>query len=392
VIDWQRVHGRHDLPWQRTRDAYRIWLSEIMLQQTQVSAVIPYYRRFLDALPDVQALARADIDQVLGLWSGLGYYSRARNLHAAARQVVDRHGGHFPPDAATLATLPGVGRSTAAAIAVFAFGERAAILDGNVKRVFSRVFAIDGDPQSLATTARLWRHAEAELPAPPASSETLIAWTQGLMDLGATCCTRSRPACERCPLADVCIARQTDAVDRYPAARARRTVPLREADLLFVQSAGQVLLQWRPPTGIWGGLQSLPEPLAQSGVSPAPVRVQANAAAKAQAKALPLPLPFPDAQPVPAGPAMLAAIARWLAMVGLVSREPAWPMARIDHAFTHFRLRATIWRVDVEPDAQGVPPDGAGLQSVAAEWRSLASISDAPLPGPIKQFLHDKAR
>src|SRR5512143_2699547 len=192
LVNWQRVHGRRDLPWQGTRDAYRIWLSEIMLQQTQVATVLPYYARFLAEFPGAVALARAPLARVLELWSGLGYYRRAHHLHAAARAVVADHGGRFPGDAATLATLPGIGRSTAAAIAAFASGERGAILDGNVKRVLARHRGVDGWAGTPAVEAKLWRIAESLL---PAGGRDIAAYTQALMDLGATLCTRSRPRC-----------------------------------------------------------------------------------------------------------------------------------------------------------------------------------------------------
>src|SRR5947209_6589617 len=199
VIAWQREHGRHDLPWQRTRDAYRIWLSEIMLQQTQVATVLPYYERFLERFPTVAKLAAALEDEVMRLWSGLGYYARARNLHAAAQQVVARHGGIFPTDFEALAALPGVGRSTAAAIAAFSSGERRAILDGNVRRVLARHAAIEGDPTSAGVVAALWREAEARLP-----EQGIEAYTQGMMDLGAGLCGSRDPACLLCPVAEDC--------------------------------------------------------------------------------------------------------------------------------------------------------------------------------------------
>lgn len=186
---WQREHGRHDLPWQGGTDPYRIWLSEIMLQQTQVETVIPYYQRFLARFPDVAALAAAPVEDVMTLWSGLGYYARARNLHRAAQRIMSDHGGRFPTTAAEISTLPGVGRSTAAAIAAFAFGERGAILDGNVKRVLSRIFGVDGFPGEKAVENRLWTLAESLLP-----ERDIGRYIQAQMDLGATLCTRARPA------------------------------------------------------------------------------------------------------------------------------------------------------------------------------------------------------
>jgi A/G-specific adenine glycosylase len=243
VVAWQRAHGRHGLPWQGTRDPYRVWLSEIMLQQTQVATVIPYYERFLERFPDVRALASASQDEVLRLWSGLGYYARGRNLHAAAVEI--RKNG-FPGTVAAIERLPGVGRSTAAAIAVFAFGERAAILDGNVKRVLSRCFGIDAEKA-------LWRRAEALLP-----ENAIETYTQALMDLGATVCTRADPACGRCPVAELCEARRRGWQDRWPAKRARRALPQKSVTWLVLRHAGRVLVERRPADGIWGGLWCFP--------------------------------------------------------------------------------------------------------------------------------------
>ena len=254
VIAWQRVHGRHDLPWQRTRDPYRIWLSEIMLQQTQVSAVIPYYERFLAAFPDVASLARAPIDAVLALWSGLGYYRRAHHLHAAAQAVVADHGGAFPRDAAALATLPGVGRSTAAAIAALAFGASAAILDGNVKRVLARHRGVAGWPGTPKVEAALWDIATAALPA-----RDVDTYTQGLMDLGATLCTRANPRCDACPVATDCVARRDGRIAELPEARPRKALPQRAVRVLLIERSGEILFEKRPDVGIWGGLWSLPE-------------------------------------------------------------------------------------------------------------------------------------
>jgi A/G-specific adenine glycosylase len=238
LVAWQRRQGRHDLPWQGTRDPYRIWLSEVMLQQTQVAAVIPYYERFLKKYPTVERLARADQEEVLQLWSGLGYYARGRNLHAAAKEIA-RNG--YPKD---LATLPGVGRSTAAAIAVFAFGARAAILDGNAKRVLARVF---GAPEPD------WDLAERELPA-----KDVATYTQALMDLGATVCTR-RPECARCPVRSGCVARREDRVAELPAPRVKKPLPLRRTTWLVLKAKDEVLLERRPSPGIWGGLWCFPE-------------------------------------------------------------------------------------------------------------------------------------
>jgi A/G-specific adenine glycosylase len=229
VVAWQRSHGRHALPWQRTRDPYRVWLSEIMLQQTQVATVLGYYERFLTRFPDVAALAAAPVDDVLAAWSGLGYYSRARNLHCCAQAVVDAHGGRFPTSSRELATLPGIGRSTAAAIAAFCFGERAAILDGNVKRVLTRVLAFADDIASMAAERALWAHAERLLP-----EHDIESYTQGLMDLGATICSTRRPSCILCPLNDVCAARIEGDPERYPVKTRKLVRGRRENALLWL--------------------------------------------------------------------------------------------------------------------------------------------------------------
>lgn len=256
LVAWQRRHGRHELPWQRTRDPYRIWVSEIMLQQTQVGAVIGYYARFMERFPGVQELAAAEEDEVLRHWSGLGYYARARNLHKAARIVMQVHDGKFPRTAAQITTLPGIGRSTAAAIAAFAFGERGAILDGNVKRVLARRFGIGGFPGSARIETQLWGLAESLLPEDGGEIE---AYTQGVMDLGATICTRTNPACDRCPVSAECIARMTDKIAELPSPRPRKDYPTRKATWLVLMYRGQVLLERRPPAGIWGSLWAFPE-------------------------------------------------------------------------------------------------------------------------------------
>ncbi len=254
VIEWQQASGRHDLPWQRTRDPYRIWLSEIMLQQTQVSAVVPYYGRFLARFPDLASLAAAPEDDVLALWSGLGYYARARNLHRAARAIVEKHAGIFPSAYDDIVALPGIGRSTAGAIAVFAFGARQPILDGNVKRVFTRAFGIAGFPGEKKIETAMWARAEALLP-----SNNVEAYTQGLMDLGAGICTRSRPRCELCPLHDDCVARRENRIAELPVPRAKRPLPKKCTVMLILQRDREILLEKRPAPGIWGGLWSFPE-------------------------------------------------------------------------------------------------------------------------------------
>jgi A/G-specific adenine glycosylase len=254
IVEWQRSHGRHTLPWQRTRDPYRVWLSEIMLQQTQVSTVLGYYERFLERFPDVAALAAASIDDVFAMWSGLGYYSRARNLHRCAQAVVSEHGGQFPHSATQLAELPGIGRSTAAAVAAFCFGERVAILDGNVKRVLSRFLAFDDDLASSASERKLWDHATRLLP-----DEAIESYTQGLMDLGATVCVTRSPHCLLCPVQTDCQARQQDRPEAYPVKTRKLKRGKREHVWLWLQWRDQLWLTQRPDTGVWAGLWSLPE-------------------------------------------------------------------------------------------------------------------------------------
>jgi A/G-specific adenine glycosylase len=266
VVRWHGTNGRHDLPWQGTRDPYRVWLSEIMLQQTQVSTVLTYYGRFLQRFPDVAALAAASQDEVMGLWSGLGYYSRARNLHRCARVVVQEHGGRFPASAQALEQLPGIGRSTAAAIAAFCFGERVAILDGNVKRVLARALAFADDLALAANEARLWQLATELLPG-RYLARTMPAYTQGLMDLGATVCTRRQPACERCPLVDQCQAHLQQRTHELPVKT--RRVQRRDESLWLLwaqQGDGSVWLEQRPPKGIWAALHCLPVFASEEGL------------------------------------------------------------------------------------------------------------------------------
>ena len=254
VVAWQATHGRHDLPWQHTRDPYRVWLSEIMLQQTQVGTVAGYYDRFLARFPDLHALARASQDDVLAAWSGLGYYSRARNLHRCANSVVREHGGRFPTTSRELARLPGIGASTAAAIAAFCFGERAAILDGNVKRVLARWLGFGADLTRAGNVRDLWRIAHALL-----SSRDVERYSQGLMDLGATVCTARVPKCERCPVAADCVARRAGAIQSYPVKAAPPARTRRQSVWFWLRFRDQVWLECRPERGVWAGLWSLPE-------------------------------------------------------------------------------------------------------------------------------------
>jgi len=262
LIDWQKQHGRHGLPWQQTRDPYQVWLSEIMLQQTQVNTVLPYYERFLKRFPDVHALAGADSQEVMSHWAGLGYYARARNLHACAKVIVTDWQGQFPREAASLVKLPGIGPSTAAAIAAFCFGQRTSILDGNVKRVFARYFALEGDPSLSKTEKHLWTLAEQEVPSQQLLRKeplAMTAYTQGLMDLGAKVCLRANPRCATCPLKNGCQAYAQGRTQELPTPKSRKALPTRTTRMLIVHSQGKILLEQRPESGIWGGLWSLPE-------------------------------------------------------------------------------------------------------------------------------------
>ena len=254
LISWQKQHGRHGLPWQGTRDAYRIWLSEIMLQQTQVATVIPYYARFLARFPTLAELASASEDEVLRLWSGLGYYSRGRNLLRAALIVAEKFNGEFPRNFADILALPGVGRSTAAAISAFAFGERRAILDGNVKRVFARHFGVAGFPGDKRVETKLWEQAERALP-----KTNIETYTQALMDLGATLCLRSRPLCAACPISATCVANRENRIHELPSPRPKKIVPEKSTTMLLIGHNGEVLLEKRPPTGVWASLWCFPE-------------------------------------------------------------------------------------------------------------------------------------
>jgi len=337
LIAWHRRHGRHDLPWQGTNDPYRIWLAEIMLQQTQVAAVTPYYRRFLEQYPTLPELAAASVEEVMGLWSGLGYYARARNLHRCAQVVIARHEGAFPHHPDVIAQLPGIGRSTANAIAAFCFGARTAILDGNVKRVLCRTHGIEGFPSAPAVEKVLWRLAEALLP-----QQDCAIYIQAQMDLGATVCTRSKPRCltsgASCPLAENCVARKQGRTAELPVTRPRKTLPQRETFVLLLLDGDKILLERRPPSGIWGGLLSLPE--------------------------------------LPAGADPVAHAAHTLGCA--VKCFSTLPPLR--HGFTHFHLTL-------------LPLSGtAKLLPHAAEaaghcWLGSAEIGAAALPAPIRKIL-----
>jgi len=255
LLDWFREHGRHDLPWQENPTPYRVWVSEIMLQQTQVSTVIGYYQRFINKFSSVSLLAEAGPDEVLGLWSGLGYYARARHLHRCAQIVCEKYQGNFPENIEELAKLPGIGRSTAGAILSFSMQVRAPILDGNVKRVLTRYHAIEGIPSESATNKQLW-----ELSAQHTPQENYAEYNQAIMDLGATLCTRHKPACTRCPAAAHCQAYATSRTHQFPYSKVSKPRPQKSTQMLLIKNPeGNILLEKRPPAGIWGGLWSFPE-------------------------------------------------------------------------------------------------------------------------------------
>ncbi len=331
VIRWQRLHGRHDLPWQKTRDAYRIWLSEIMLQQTQVATVIPYYQRFLARFPDVAALAAAPLETVLESWAGLGYYARARHLHRCAQRVVADHAGQFPGDPHLLAELPGIGRSTAAAICVFAHGARAAILDGNVKRVVARCFGIEGFPGAGKTEKEMWTLVKSLLP-----DSEVEGYTQGLMDLGATVCTRSSPSCADCPVRDLCVAHREGRQAELPSARPARILPEREAPVVLMTDGRRILLERRPPCGIWGGLLALPE----------------------------------------VAPELVEAFGRTHACRVLRTQE----LPALRHTFSHFHLT-------LRPLLCQVKNTGVSAAEPGWEWVAVRDIESAALPAPIRRLL-----
>lgn len=332
LIAWQREHGRHGLPWQ-VADGYRVWLSEVMLQQTQVTTVLDYYPRFLAQFPTIFDLAAAPLDDVLALWSGLGYYTRARNLHKCAQAVVAQYDGRFPSDPALVAELPGIGRSTAAAITAFSYGTRAAILDGNVKRVLTRWAGIDGYPGVKAVENKLWDLANALLP-----MEGIQSYTQGLMDLGATVCTPKKPTCLTCPMSSDCQARLANRQSELPTPKPKKAVPEKSTVMLIIRNdAGQILLEKRPPSGIWGGLWSLPE-------------VESTLAASDLAKQ----------------------------KLGLIIElDPALP--DFVHVFTHYKLTIT-------PQPAFAISANAVHES-AAQWFDIDEALAAGIPTPIRKIL-----
>lgn len=333
VITWQKTHGRHDLPWQNTYDPYAIWVSEIMLQQTQVAAVIGYYNRFMQCFPTIASLASAEQEEVLQLWSGLGYYSRARNLHNAAQIIVDEYAGQFPQDFEVIQSLPGIGRSTAAAIASFAFNQPRAILDGNVKRVFARHFLVEGWPGTPKIEKQLWALAEDLLP-----QANMVAYTQGLMDLGAALCSRTKPKCSECPLNKTCLAFKQQRVNELPTSKPHKTIPEKQTTMLILRSGNEVMLEKRPPTGIWGGLWSLPE-----------ISAEENAERSAELR------------------------------YG-IQAECSPALKTLTHVFTHFRLH-------IRPQPMQVLHIRPQAREAGLIWLPLEDAIGAALPTPIRKIL-----
>lgn len=334
VLHWFDRHGRHDLPWQQQRTPYRVWLSEIMLQQTQVATVIPYFQRFVARFPSVQSLAAASSDDVLALWSGLGYYARARNLHRAAQEIVTAHDGGLPPSIEGLAGLPGIGRSTAGAILAISRDQRHAILDGNVKRVLTRFHGIAGWPGDKKIETQLWQFAEQHTP-----TTRIRDYTQAIMDLGATVCTRSRPQCGECPLKKQCYAHQHNDTQNYPQAKLHKALPTKRATMLIVRDDEQrLLLVKRPPTGIWGGLWSLPEHENESAA-----QQECRHQHGVQCETL-----------------------------------DQWPVLR--HTFSHFRLEIT-------PVICRGTPTAAVMDGNSASWYNLNQANELGLAAPVRKLI-----
>ncbi len=337
VLVWFDQAGRKDLPWQQYPTPYRVWVSEIMLQQTQVATVIPYYQRFMDSFPDVLALADVPLDAVLEHWSGLGYYARARNLHKAAIAIRDEHGGVFPQTLQQVQALPGIGRSTAGAILSLSLGQSLPILDGNVKRVLARCYRIDGWPGKTAVLKHLWALAEQHTP-----QDRTAHYNQAMMDLGATVCTRSRPDCDACPLNTRCEARISGDQQRYPGKKPKRKQPVRNTHLLMLHRAdGALLLQQRPPSGIWGGLWSFPECESAE-------EIAAHCRRRLGQKALELEFQ---------------------------------PCRR--HTFSHFHLDYTPVRILVEPNPSGV------AEAAPGHWLIPGQALPGGLPAPVSALIDE---
>lgn len=345
LLHWYQQQGRKNLPWQQNPTPYRVWVSEIMLQQTQVATVMDYYQRFMQRFPDINSLAKAPQDDVLHLWAGLGYYTRARNLHACAQKLVAEHQGHFPVNCQkTLQSLPGIGPSTAAAIIALSSNQRAVILDGNVKRVVARYFAISGWPGKTAINRQLWEKAELLTP-----DDQAAAYTQAIMDLGATLCTPRQPACERCPVAEDCQALALGLIDQLPTPKPKKQLPKKQRHfLLLLDSQNQILLHQRPQQGIWGGLWSLPE--------------------------------F-DSYP---------AMENWLAQQQPTAQLDSEPLPSLKHSFSHYHLQLLPWKARLPASAKLQEPAAdypTDMTSPASLWYNLRQPANLGLPAPIHRLL-----
>jgi A/G-specific adenine glycosylase len=336
LIAWQRQHGRHDLPWQ-SASAYHVWLSEIMLQQTQVATVIPYYQRFIASFPTIAALAAASEEQVLAHWSGLGYYARGRNLHATAQLIVEKYHGEFPRQFEQILELPGIGRSTAAAICALAYHERRAILDGNVKRVLARYCGVSGSPSVKLVEAQLWQQAEALLP-----QRNIAAYIQAQMDLGATLCTRSKPKCDVCPVRSDCVALQSGRVNELPTPRPRKALPERHTTFLLLMHGNDILLEKRPGSGIWGGLWCPPQ--------------------------------FDDE----------AAAKDWFVRNGMGASHGE-RLETFTHTFTHFKLHITPLKIQLSRKPMRAAQPGS-------VWLDVEEALRAAIPTPVRALLNKLRR
>jgi len=333
LLAWFDRHGRHDLPWQHPREAYRVWLSEIMLQQTQVATVIPYFHRFVTSLPTLRDLAAADEDTVFALWSGLGYYRRARFLHRAAQLCVEHHNGEMPRDFDALTALPGIGRSTAGAILAQAYGLRFPILDGNVKRVLTRYHGIVGHPGEREVEKQLWQHADAHTPA-----ERTADYTQAIMDLGATVCVRTRPLCGACPMRSDCVANRDNLTTQLPTPKPGKTLPTRSTVMLILRDADQrVLLQRRGAQGVWSGLWSLPEAEDADGA--------------------------------------------WREAQQRAQIDDAQSLTPLVHVFSHYRLHIQPLLFD------GATPAHAIADNADLRWCTIAELPSLGLPAPVRTLL-----
>lgn len=334
LLAWFDRHGRHDLPWQQQTTPYRVWVSEVMLQQTQVATVIPYYQRFMVRFADVSSLADADADEVLALWSGLGYYSRARNLHQAARLIRDEHDGQFPQTLDRVVALPGIGRSTAGAILSIARGQHHPILDGNVKRVLSRFHAVEGWPGRREVERRLWALASEHTP-----QQRTADYTQAIMDLGATLCSRSRPACDSCPMNSDCEAHLQGQVGEFPGKKPRKALPTKQVIMpVVLNDRGEVLLEKRPPSGIWGGLWSLPECGDE------------------------------------------VELVSWCERLG-VELDRTSELTAFKHTFSHYHLMIHPQRIATNKDADRVADNGL------MKWQPVSGLEELGLPAPIRKLL-----